>query len=54
MDNLIQQALKSLDQVPEEYRQSAFPLLLNHVLTKERIIVMRPSKNPDNSVKVSS
>jgi hypothetical protein len=44
MDSLIQEALKSLQQVPEQYRESAFPLLLNHLLTKERVILMHPLK----------
>ena len=44
MDLLIQQVLKSLQTVPEQYRESAFPLLLNHVLTTERVILMHPPK----------
>jgi len=44
MDFLIQQVLKSLETVPEKYRESAFPLLLNHVLTTERVILMHPVK----------
>ena len=44
MNPLIKQALESLELVPKEYRESAFPLLLNHLLTKERVILMHPLK----------
>ena len=38
MDLLIQQALKSLEQIPEKYRETSFPLLLNHLLTSQRLL----------------
>jgi len=44
MDLLIQQSLKSLEQVPEKYRETAFPLLLNHVLTLERLTLVHNNK----------
>jgi hypothetical protein len=46
MEFLIKQALEALQSVPEKYQEIAFPLLLNHVLTKERVILMRQPKKP--------
>lgn len=44
MESLIQTTLKLLDSLPIDYRESAFPLLLNHALTMERLIYVRDSK----------
>lgn len=46
MDSLIQQALKSLEQIPEKYREATFPLLLNHLLTTQRLLNRPIYKKP--------
>jgi hypothetical protein len=37
MEPKIQFVLQLLEDIPTEYRESAFPLLLNHSLTMERL-----------------
>lgn len=51
MDQLIQQALKSLEQIPEQYRETSFPLLLQHVLTTERQTKTALNRNETNKPK---
>jgi len=44
MELTIQTVLKLLEPIPQDYRESAFPLLLNHALTMDRLTYVHNQK----------
>lgn len=44
LDQLINESLNQLEQVPEDFRKESYPIILNHVLTENRLTSVADSR----------